>query len=55
MMHKNIPQNRQIRVQRAYFPEIRFERGAESLEGGGGIQLGNFEFDLLGYEFAFEI
>jgi hypothetical protein len=31
------------------------ERGAESLQGGGRVELVDFELDLLGQELALEI
>lgn len=52
MMHKDIPQNRQLTIQRAHFAEIALERGAEALQGGGGVELGDLKFHLLGDELA---
>lgn len=55
MMHENISQDRQIRIQWGDFTKLRSKRRAESLEGGWGVELSDLEFDLLGNEFALEI
>lgn len=55
MMHKNIPQNWQLRIDRRDLAELRFKRGAETVQGGGGVQLSDFIADLVTDEFALEI
>ena len=55
MMHKDISQDRQIRIEGGDFTKLRSKRRTESLEGGWGVELSDFEFDLLGNEFTFEI
>ena len=55
MMHKDISQNRQLRVKRADLAKLGLEGGAETLECGGGVELSDFLLDLLGDELALEI
>lgn len=55
MMHKNIPQNWQLRIDRRDLAELRFKWGAETVQGGGGVQLSDFVADLVTDEFALEI
>jgi hypothetical protein len=55
MMHKDIPQDRQLRVQRTYFAKVGFERRAEALECGGGVELCDLVLDLLGYQLALQV
>jgi hypothetical protein len=55
MVHKNISQDREVRVQRTYFAKVGFEGGAEALEGGWRVELCDFELDLLGDQLALQV
>lgn len=55
MVHKDIPQNRQLRVQRADLAKVGFKGGAEALECGGRVELCNLVLDLLGYQLALQV
>jgi hypothetical protein len=52
MVNEDIPQNREVGVEGRDFAKLGLERCAESLECGWGVQLFDFEFDLLRDEFA---
>lgn len=55
MMHEDVAQDGQLRVQWRHFTKFRLERCAEASQRGGGVELGDLELDLLGEEFAFEV
>ncbi len=55
MVHEDVAQDRQVRIQRAYFAKVGFEGGAEALECRWGVQFGDFEFDLLGDQLALQV
>ena len=54
-MHKDIPQDWQLRVQRADLTKVGFKRGAEALECGGRVELCDLVLDLLGYQLALQV
>ena len=55
MVDKDVPEDRELGVEGGYLPEIRLEGGAEPAQGSGGVELGDFPFDLFREELSFEI
>lgn len=55
MMHEYVAQDRQFAVDGSNLAEWRLKRGAEALQRGRVVELGNLEFDLVADKFAFEI
>ena len=55
MMHENITQNRQLRIDWRDLAKLGLERGAEAVQGSGRIQLGDFVTNLVADKFALEI
>lgn len=55
MMHEYVAQDRQFTVDGSNLAERRLKRGAEALQRGRVVELGDLEFDLVADKFAFEI
>lgn len=55
VVNKNIPKNRQLRVDRCDLAEFRSEWGAESLKRGRGIELEDFTTDFTSDELTLEV
>lgn len=55
MVHKDVSQNRQFRINGGNFPKFRFEGSAEAVEGSRGVQLVDFVTYLTGDQLALQI
>jgi hypothetical protein len=55
MVHEDVSQNRQLRVNGGDLAELRSEGRSESLKGCGGVEFGDLCVDLSGDELALEV
>lgn len=55
MMDEDVAQDGEFGVNGGDFAVFGFEGGAEAVQGGWGVEFGDFGADLVGDEFAFEV
>ena len=55
MVDEDVPEDGEVGVERGDLPKVGLEGGAESAQGGGGVELGDFSLDLLREELSLEI
>lgn len=55
MVHKDVAEDGELRVDRGDFAEGTAERGSKALKGGGRVELCNLKVDLLGNELALKV
>lgn len=55
MMNEDVAQDGEFGVNGGNFAVFGFEGGAEAVQGGWGVEFGDFSANLVGDEFAFEV
>lgn len=55
MVDEDVAQDREFGVDGGDLSVFGFEGGAEAVQGGWGVEFGDFGADLVGDEFAFEV